>query len=109
MDVLSGQRSCVLAESYDKFTAYTVIRRSNLNEHSMPEQKRQDLLHLFRLIGKPAVQAIVNYVSFYHTSPHKIQRRTNVPAIRKSEQYKRNRPETTLRASKRRPLAIWSS
>ncbi|MFT6271035.1 MAG: tyrosine-protein phosphatase YwqE [Alphaproteobacteria bacterium] len=62
----------------------------------MPEQKCQDLLHLFRLIGKPAVQAVVNYVSFCHTCLYKIQRRTNVPAIRQSEQYKRHRPETTL-------------
>jgi len=62
----------------------------------MPEQKCQDLLHLFQLIGKPAVQAVVNYVSFCHTCLHKIQRRTNVPTIRQSEQDKRHRPETTL-------------
>jgi ribosomal protein S27E len=62
----------------------------------MPEQKCQDLLHLFRLIGKPAVQAVVNYISFCHTCLHKIQRQTNVPTIRQSEQYKRHRPETTM-------------
>jgi hypothetical protein len=53
-------------------------------------------LHLFRLIGKLAVQAVVNYVSFCHTCLHKIQKRTNVPTIRQSEQYKRHRPEATL-------------
>jgi hypothetical protein len=55
-------------------TAKGDVRRSNLNEHSMPEQKCQDLLHLFRLNAKPAVQAVVNYVSFCHTCLHKIQR-----------------------------------
>lgn len=62
----------------------------------MPERKCQDFLHFFQLNGKPAVQAVINYVSFCHTCLHRIQRRTNVLAVQQSEQYKRHRPEPTL-------------
>ncbi len=54
---------------------------------------------IFRLTAQrciPAVQAVVNYVSFCHTFIRCIQGRTNLLAIGISAQYKRQRSETTL-------------
>jgi hypothetical protein len=46
--------------------------------------------------SKLAIQAVVNYVSFYHAYLHRSQGRTNVLALQQSEMYKRQRPELTL-------------